>query len=126
MHIPHISEPRTVSKKKLKLLFWEIDQRLFYLSLRLIQWANNCFSGSDFSTEIVFQTVMLQFNAVLTIPVAGVVFSPKIVPYLVYCFLYTSDLCHNCTRTGSLSGCLRTETFSLITKALPNCHFFEF
>lgn len=98
--------------KKIKFLFLEIDQRLFHLSLRLIQWANNCFPGSDFSTEIVFQTVMLQFNAVLMIPVAVA--------------LYTSDLCHKGTRTGSQNGCLRTETFSVITKALPNCHFFEF
>lgn len=126
MYIHHISETRTVSKKKLKLLFWEIDPRLFHLSLRLIQWANNCFSGSDFSTATVFQTVMLQFSAVLTIPVAGIVFSPKMVPYFVYCFLYTSDLCHKCTRTGSQSGCLRTETCSVITKALPNSHFIEF
>lgn len=124
IYIHHISETRTVSKTKLKLLYWEIHQRLVHLSLRLIQWANKCFSGSDFSTEIVFQTIM-QFRTVLTIFVAGIVFSPQVVPNFVY-FLYTSDLCHKCTRTGSQSGYLRTETFRVITKALPSCHFFEF
>lgn len=113
--------------KILKLLFWEIDQRSFHLSLRLIQWPNKCFSGSDFSTEIVLQTVMLQFSAVLTIHVAVIVFfSPMVVPYLAYFFLYSFDLCHKCTRTGSPSGCLRSETLSVISKALPYCHFIEF
>lgn len=73
----------------------------------LIQWANKCFSGSDFSAEINFH---------LTIHVAVIVFS-----YFLYCFLYTSYLCHKCSRTGSQSGCLGTDTFSVITKALPNC-----
>lgn len=61
------------------------------------------------------------YAAVLTICVAVIVFSPEVVPYFLYCFLYTSDLCHKCSRTGSQSGCLGTETFSVITKALPNC-----
>lgn len=61
------------------------------------------------------------YAAVLTIRVAVIVFSPEVVPYFLYCFLYTSDLCHKCSRTGSQSGCLGTETFSVITKALPNC-----
>lgn len=73
-----------------------------------------------FSAEIVFQTVVLQFTAVLTLHAAATVFSPKVVPYFLYSFSYTSDLCHKCTRTGSQSGCLGTETFSVITKALPN------
>lgn len=41
-------------------------------------------------------------------------------PFCITFYIATSNFCHKCTTPGTQSGCLGTETFSVIMKGLPN------